>query len=168
MARNLSYLNRYFVMYPHKATVKIWRKVTVPEKWENEYLRVKNARDSRALRQALDPGQYWLALLRRQNLGEKCLPPPTRSWIRYCISTASHSGLQVPLLQCWYQVCFPFRIPTIPLLTIPWIERLILSKSLISWSLPHLSTLKTALRPTSSLGSIPMYSPVNASPINWS
>ena len=33
------------------------------EKWENEYLRVKNARASRALRWALDPGQYWLASL---------------------------------------------------------------------------------------------------------
>ena len=33
------------------------------EKWENAYLIVKNARASRALRQALDPGQYWLASL---------------------------------------------------------------------------------------------------------
>ena len=28
------------------------------EKWENAYLRVKNARASRALRLALDPSQY--------------------------------------------------------------------------------------------------------------
>ena len=33
------------------------------EKWENAYLIVKNAKASRALRQALDPGQYWLASL---------------------------------------------------------------------------------------------------------
>ena len=33
------------------------------EKWENAYLTVKNARASRALRWALYPDQYWLALL---------------------------------------------------------------------------------------------------------
>ena len=35
------------------------------EKWENAYLIVKNARASRALRWALDPGRYWLASLAR-------------------------------------------------------------------------------------------------------
>ena len=49
-------------MYPHKCTLKILKK-KYQEKWENAYLRVKNARASRALRWALDPGQYWLALL---------------------------------------------------------------------------------------------------------
>ena len=33
------------------------------EKWENACLTVKNARASRALRWALDPGEYWLTLL---------------------------------------------------------------------------------------------------------
>ena len=33
------------------------------EKWEKAYLRVKNARAYRTLRQALDSGLYWLALL---------------------------------------------------------------------------------------------------------
>ena len=33
------------------------------EKWENAYLIVKNATASRALRWALDCGQYWLASL---------------------------------------------------------------------------------------------------------
>ena len=52
------------------------------EKWENAYLKVKNARASRALRQALDPGQYWLPLLARLRFAtsaksrEKILAPP--------------------------------------------------------------------------------------------
>ena len=39
--------------------IKILKK-KYQEKWENAYLRVKNARAPRALRRALDPGQYWL------------------------------------------------------------------------------------------------------------
>ena len=61
------------------------------EKWENEYLRVKNARASRALRRALDPSQYWLASVARLRFAtsaksrERFLAPPlTKSWIRYC------------------------------------------------------------------------------------
>ena len=52
------------------------------EKWENVYLRVKNARASRALRQALDGSQYWLASLARLCFAtsgksrEKFLAPP--------------------------------------------------------------------------------------------
>ena len=42
--------------------IKILKKKYL-EKWENASLRVKNARAPRALRRALDPGQYWLALL---------------------------------------------------------------------------------------------------------
>ena len=38
------------------------------EKWENAYLIVKNARASRALRQALDPGQYFMARFTHQTL----------------------------------------------------------------------------------------------------
>ena len=60
------------------------------EKWENAYLRVKNATASRALRQTLDPAQYWLALLARLHFAtsaksrKKFLAPPlTKSWIRY-------------------------------------------------------------------------------------
>ena len=49
-------------MYPHKCTLKNLKK-KYQEKWENAYLRLKNARASRALRRALDPGRYWLALL---------------------------------------------------------------------------------------------------------
>ena len=52
--KNLSYLNRYFVMYLHKATVKIEEKVL--GKWENAYLTAKNARASRAPRWTLDQG----------------------------------------------------------------------------------------------------------------
>ena len=62
------------------------------EKWEKAYLIVKNA--SRALRRALDPGQYYTIHVARslnftslcwQNLGKNFWPPPLpRSWIRYC------------------------------------------------------------------------------------
>ena len=68
-------------MYPHKCTLKILKK-KYQEKWENAYLRAKNARASRALRQALDPCQYWLALLARLCFAtsaksqEKFLGPP--------------------------------------------------------------------------------------------
>ena len=58
------------------------------EKWENAYLRVKNARASRALRWALDPGQYWLTSLNQLCFAtsaksrEKFLAPAlTKSWI---------------------------------------------------------------------------------------
>ena len=47
-------------MYPHKCTLKNLKK-KYQEKWENAYLIVKNARASRALRQVLDPGQYFTA-----------------------------------------------------------------------------------------------------------
>ena len=57
--------------------------------WENAYLRVKNTRASRALRWALDPGQYWLTSLARlyfttsAKSRKKFLAPPfTKSWIR--------------------------------------------------------------------------------------
>ena len=60
--QNLSYWNRYFVMYPHKCTLNNFKK-KYQEKWENAYLTVKNARASRTLRQVLDPSQYWLASL---------------------------------------------------------------------------------------------------------
>ena len=53
------HIERYFVIYPHKCTLKKLKKYQ--EKWENTYLIVKNARASRALRQALDPGQYFMA-----------------------------------------------------------------------------------------------------------
>ena len=43
-------------MYPHKYTFKKLKK-KYQEKWENAYLTVKNARASRALRQALEPYQ---------------------------------------------------------------------------------------------------------------
>ena len=60
--QNLSYWNRYFVIYPHKCTFNNLKK-KYQEKWENAYVTVKNTRASRVLRWALDPGQYWLALL---------------------------------------------------------------------------------------------------------
>ena len=60
--QNLSYWNRYLVIYPHKCTLNNLKK-KYQEKWENAYLRVKNARASRALRQALDPSQYWFTSL---------------------------------------------------------------------------------------------------------
>ena len=61
--------------------IKILKK-KYQEKWENAYLRVKNARAPRALRQALDPGQYWLASLARLRFAtsarsrENFGPPP--------------------------------------------------------------------------------------------
>ena len=93
--QNLLYWNRYFVMYPCKCTFKNMRKKH-QEKWENAYLTVKHARTSRALRQALDLGQYLLALFawlrfttsaksQKQFLG----PPLTKFWIRYCVAWAS-------------------------------------------------------------------------------
>ena len=51
-----------FVIYPHKCT-SFNLKEKYQEKWENSYLRAKNARASRALRQALEPGQYWVESL---------------------------------------------------------------------------------------------------------
>ena len=51
-----------FVIYPHKCTLNNLKK-KYQEKWENAYLRVKNARASSALRWALDSSQYWLTLL---------------------------------------------------------------------------------------------------------
>ena len=53
---------RYFVIYPHKCTLNNLKK-KYQEKWENAYVTAKNARASRALRWALDPGQYWLTWL---------------------------------------------------------------------------------------------------------
>ena len=47
-------------MYPHKCTLKNLKK-KYQEKWENAYLIVKNARASRTLRQALNPGQSYIA-----------------------------------------------------------------------------------------------------------
>ena len=79
--QNLSYWNRYFVIYPHKCTLNNLKK-KFQEKWENAYMTVKNARVSRALRWALDPGHYWLALLTRLHLAmsaksrKKFLGPP--------------------------------------------------------------------------------------------
>ena len=83
------HIERYFVIYPHKCTLKKLKK-KYQEKWENAYLIVKNARASRALRQALDPGQYFMARfarqtslhspdfasLRRQNIGKNFWGPP--------------------------------------------------------------------------------------------
>ena len=60
--QNLSYWNRYFVIYPHKCTLNNLKK-RYQVKWENAYLGVKNARASWALRQALDLSQYWLTSL---------------------------------------------------------------------------------------------------------
>ena len=73
--------NKYFVIYPHKCILNNLKK-KYQEKWENAYLRVKNARASRALRRALNPGQYWLALLARLRFAtsaksqKKFLGPP--------------------------------------------------------------------------------------------
>ena len=78
-----------FVNVPTQMYIKNFEK-KYQEKWENAYLRVKNARASRALRRALDPGQYWLTSLARLRFAmsaksrEKFLV--TKSWIRYCHS----------------------------------------------------------------------------------
>ena len=83
-------------MYPLKCTLsKKWRKSTRKSGiMHNAYLIVKNARASRALRWALDPGQYHESLclpdftsLHRQNLGNNFCAPPTKSWICYCPSS---------------------------------------------------------------------------------
>ena len=68
-------------MHPHKCTLKNLKK-KYQEKWENAYLRVKNARASRTLRQALDPSQYWLTSLTQLRFAtsaksrDKFLGPP--------------------------------------------------------------------------------------------
>ena len=87
--QNLSYWNRYFVIYPHKCTLNHLKK-KYQEKWENAYVTVKDTRASRALRWALDPHQYWLTSLARLCFAttsakswKKFLGPPlTKSWIR--------------------------------------------------------------------------------------
>ena len=73
--------------------IKILKK-KYQEKWENAYLRVKNARAPRALRRALDPCQYWLASLAQLRFAmlarsrENFWPPLlTKSWIRYFVLT---------------------------------------------------------------------------------
>ena len=68
--QNLSYWNRYFVIYPHKCTLDNLKK-KYQKKWENAYVTVKNTRASRALRRALDPSQYWLTSL---------------AWLRFAMS----------------------------------------------------------------------------------
>ena len=92
--QNLSYWNRYFVIYPHKCTLNNLKK-KYQEKWENAYLTVKKGRASRALRRALDPGQYWLASLTRLRFATsaKCRktflgPPP---WPNPGSASESHS-----------------------------------------------------------------------------
>ena len=54
-----------FVMCLHKLLVEKLKK-RYQEKWENAYLTVKNARASRVLRRALDPGRYMLTSLALQ------------------------------------------------------------------------------------------------------
>ena len=78
--QNLSCWNRYLLMYPHKCTLTILKE-KYQEKWENAYLRVKNARASRALRQALDPDQYWFTSL---------------AWLRFATSTKSQEQFLPP------------------------------------------------------------------------
>ena len=92
------------------------------EKWENAYLRVKNARASRALMRALDPGQYWLALLARLHFTssaksqENFLAPPWPNpgsatvitltsvcagllWFRFCCDINSTAKLSFLILE---------------------------------------------------------------------
>ena len=78
--QNISCWNRYLLMYPHKCTLKILKK-KYQEKWENAYLRVKNARASRALRQVLDPRQYCLASL---------------AWLRFAMLAKSREKFLAP------------------------------------------------------------------------
>ena len=61
-------------MHPQKCTLKNLKK-NYEEKWDNAYLRFKNARASRALRRALDPGQYWFATSAKS--WETFLGPPS-------------------------------------------------------------------------------------------
>ena len=94
--QNLSYWNRYFVMYPHKYTLKNWRKSTRKSGRMIDMI-VKNTRASRVLRWVLDPGQYYIACFAHSTLLHyigKILetisgPPPfTKSWIHYWLLTA--------------------------------------------------------------------------------
>ena len=77
-----------FGTVPTQMYIKILKKM-FQEKWENEYLRVKNARASRARLRALDTSQYWLASLTWLHFAtsaksqEQFLAPPTKSWICY-------------------------------------------------------------------------------------
>ena len=74
------------------------------EKWENAYLTVKNARAPRALRQALDPGQYWLASLARLRFAmlarsqENFCPPPDQILDPLLHNPSKQDGRQVPLI----------------------------------------------------------------------
>ena len=79
------------LMHPQKCTLKNLNK-KYQEKWENAYLRVKNARASRALRLALDPGQYWLAMLAKS--GENFLGPPLDQILDPLVSNCYPSQLK--------------------------------------------------------------------------
>ena len=65
-------------MYPHKATVKIWRK-KFQKKWKNAYLTVKNARASRALVDIILLHSPDFALQCLQNLGQNFWAPLDQS-----------------------------------------------------------------------------------------
>ena len=76
--QNLSYWNRYFVMYPHKC---MFKKIEEKVSWKVGDILVINARASRALRRALDPCPYWLTSLAQlcftmlAKSQKKCLDP---------------------------------------------------------------------------------------------
>ena len=74
--QNLSCWNRYLLMCPNKCTLKNLQK-KYQKKWENAYLRVKNARASRALRWA-NIGLLHSpdSALLRWKISEKILGPP--------------------------------------------------------------------------------------------
>ena len=83
MARNLSYLNRYFVMYPNKATVKIWRKVTRKSGrmhiWQLKMQELPGPQPILAHFTHLTLLRYICKIS-----GKISAPPPlTRYWIRY-------------------------------------------------------------------------------------
>ena len=118
--QNLSYWNRYFVIYPHKCTLNNLKK-KYQEKWENAYMTVKNARASRALRQALDPGHYWLASL---------------AWLRFAMSAKSQKKFLGPPLD---QILDPLVICVVLTPTAAW-------KSMWARSLVAKSSTSVTLR----------------------
>ena len=81
------------------------------EKWENAYLRIKNARASRTLRWALETSQYWLTSLTRLHFAslaksrENFRPPPRPD----PGSTAVNTMLKNPLSRCC--PCYVLKSP---------------------------------------------------------
>ena len=82
------------------------------EKWENAYLTAKNAKASRALRWALDPGQYWLDFARPTPLryvgkiSEKISGPPLDQILDPLVKYVGFEKIAVHCCASSFQILF--------------------------------------------------------------